>query len=128
MGAEPYKCDNAKLVQECNELHLAFLQYREQQEKVQKGRCSLNFCVINLLNVYYFVDLKKRVSDLQAEVNNFNLERINLKKHIKELENQTGSYLNSCNEYIKYLHIKFQLRLRDQLKKFPVVEYRADLC
>ncbi|KAJ8938724.1 hypothetical protein NQ318_005578 [Aromia moschata] len=23
LGAEPYKCDNAKLIRECNELHLA---------------------------------------------------------------------------------------------------------
>lgn len=37
VGAEPYKCDNAKLVRECNDLHLTFLQYREQNEATQKG-------------------------------------------------------------------------------------------
>lgn len=38
LGAEPYKCDNAKLVQECNDLHLAFIQFKEQTDKLQKGR------------------------------------------------------------------------------------------
>lgn len=38
LGAEPYKCDNAKLVRECNELHLAFLKYREKNEAAQKGK------------------------------------------------------------------------------------------
>lgn len=37
LGAEPYKCDNAKLIKECNELHLAFIQFKEKHEKIEEG-------------------------------------------------------------------------------------------
>ncbi|XP_066149970.1 centrosomal protein of 135 kDa isoform X2 [Euwallacea fornicatus] len=36
-GVEPYKCDNARLIKECNELHQAFIHFKEQHEKNQKG-------------------------------------------------------------------------------------------
>ncbi|GJQ82867.1 hypothetical protein Trydic_g2605 [Trypoxylus dichotomus] len=67
LGAEPYKCDNAKLVKECNELHLAFLQFREQHEKLQK-------------------DLKRRISVLEKQKIDSDLERERLVADIKNLE------------------------------------------
>lgn len=38
LGAEPYKCDNAKLIRECNDLHQAFIHFKEQHEKIQRGK------------------------------------------------------------------------------------------
>jgi len=32
LGVEPYKCDNSRLLAECNELHLQFLGDREAYE------------------------------------------------------------------------------------------------
>ena len=37
LGAGPYKLDNARLVKECNELHLKLLQQEEDADKTQKG-------------------------------------------------------------------------------------------
>ncbi|KAJ8938726.1 hypothetical protein NQ318_005580 [Aromia moschata] len=67
LGAEPYKCDNAKLIRECNELHLAFIQFKEQHEKVQK-------------------DLKVKIVSLENQLQNCESEKQNLKKRIKDLD------------------------------------------
>ncbi|PSN39078.1 hypothetical protein C0J52_07358 [Blattella germanica] len=37
LGSEPYKLDNARLVKECNELHLNLLHQQEDAQKAQKG-------------------------------------------------------------------------------------------
>ncbi|XP_063915834.1 centrosomal protein of 135 kDa isoform X2 [Zophobas morio] len=67
LGAEPYKCDNAKLVKECNEVHLALLQSKEQNEKIQK-------------------DLKRRLEVLKTENLDYYSEVETLKNRIKQLE------------------------------------------
>ncbi|KAF5308899.1 hypothetical protein FQR65_LT00599 [Abscondita terminalis] len=71
LGAEPYKCDNAKLVKECNDLHLAFLQFREQNEKLQK-------------------DLKRKLSYCEKEKLDCSLENERLKKRIRDLEYESA--------------------------------------
>lgn len=67
MGAEPYKCDNAKLVRECNELHLAFLKYKEENEAIQK-------------------DLRKEIKDLQSQLLQCEKQRQSLKEKVKDFE------------------------------------------
>ncbi|KAG5872214.1 hypothetical protein JTB14_029823 [Gonioctena quinquepunctata] len=67
LGAEPYKCDNAKLVKECNELHLAFIQFKEQHEKSQK-------------------DLKTRISVLEDQLVDCGIEKHKLLQKIRNLE------------------------------------------
>lgn len=37
LGVEPYKLDNARLVKECNDLHLKLLHQEEDSEKNKKG-------------------------------------------------------------------------------------------
>ncbi|XP_074038478.1 centrosomal protein 135kDa isoform X2 [Leptinotarsa decemlineata] len=69
LGAEPYKCDNAKLVRECNELHLAFIQFKEQHEKVQK-------------------DLKTKISVLEGQLTDSGIERHKLLQKIGNLESE----------------------------------------
>ncbi|KAJ8984602.1 hypothetical protein NQ317_006064 [Molorchus minor] len=73
LGAEPYKCDNAKLIRECNELHLAFIQFKEQHEKVQK--------VIDKL-----VDLKVKIISLEHQLQNCESDKQVLRKRVKDLE------------------------------------------
>ncbi|KAF2883200.1 hypothetical protein ILUMI_22975 [Ignelater luminosus] len=72
LGAEPYKCDNAKLVKECNDLHLAFLQFREQNEKVQK-------------------DLKRHLSTLEEEKLDCEAECEKLRRRIRDLEQESAN-------------------------------------
>ncbi|XP_018573726.1 centrosomal protein of 135 kDa, partial [Anoplophora glabripennis] len=69
LGAEPYKCDNAKLIRECNELHLAFIQFKEQHEKVQR-------------------ELKTKIVSLQNQLESCELEKQDFQKQIKDLEVQ----------------------------------------
>ncbi|KYB27999.1 centrosomal protein of 135 kDa [Tribolium castaneum] len=67
LGAEPYRCDNARLVKECNELHQQFLREREENEKIQR-------------------DLKRRLESLKQENIDCLTEREKLKAKIKQLE------------------------------------------
>ncbi|CAH1098756.1 unnamed protein product [Psylliodes chrysocephalus] len=66
-GAEPYKCDNAKLIKECNELHLAFIKFKEQHEKVQR-------------------DLRGKVVSLESQLTDCGIEKQKLKLKVQELE------------------------------------------
>ncbi|KAK4886079.1 hypothetical protein RN001_002350 [Aquatica leii] len=72
LGAEPYKRDNAKLVKECNELHLAFLQFREQNEQLQK-------------------DLKRKLVCCEKEKHDSYSENEKLRKRIRDLEFESAS-------------------------------------
>ncbi|XP_076257310.1 centrosomal protein 135kDa isoform X2 [Rhynchophorus ferrugineus] len=65
-AAEPYKCDNAKLIKECNDLHLAFIHFKEQHERIQR-------------------DLRKQLSSLQSKLDNCILEKQSLIKEIQQL-------------------------------------------
>ncbi|XP_072382400.1 uncharacterized protein Cep135 isoform X4 [Diabrotica undecimpunctata] len=67
LGAEPYKCDNAKLVKECNELHLAFIQFKEEHEKVQR-------------------DLRTKILSLENQITDCGIEKQKLVDKLKELQ------------------------------------------
>ncbi|CAG9864322.1 unnamed protein product [Phyllotreta striolata] len=73
-GAEPYKCDNAKLIKECNELHLAFIQFKEQHEKVQR-------------------DLRAKIASLETQLTDCGIEKQKLKLQLQDFVQKTkGSF------------------------------------
>lgn len=37
LGVEPYKCDNSRLLQECNQLHLQVIKQQEEYEEKMQG-------------------------------------------------------------------------------------------
>ncbi|XP_057672202.1 centrosomal protein of 135 kDa isoform X2 [Diorhabda carinulata] len=67
LGAEPYKCDNAKLIKECNELHLAFIQFKEQHEKVQR-------------------DLRTKIISLENQLTDCGIEKQKLLDKLRDLQ------------------------------------------
>ncbi|XP_025835100.1 centrosomal protein of 135 kDa isoform X2 [Agrilus planipennis] len=69
LGAEPYKCDNAKLVRECNDLHLALLHCKEDNDK----------------NIRVF---KKEISKLEKEKTKLENSCEKLKHYCSDLESQ----------------------------------------
>ncbi|XP_019756945.2 centrosomal protein of 135 kDa isoform X1 [Dendroctonus ponderosae] len=82
LGAEPYKCDNAKLIRECNDLHQAFIHFKEQHEKIQR-------------------DLRRQASNLQTQLDNCSLEKNKLIGQIQTLEKEKyrkGSKLNAAKD------------------------------
>ncbi|XP_017842894.2 centrosomal protein of 135 kDa isoform X1 [Drosophila busckii] len=68
MGVEPYKCDNARLLAECNELHLQFVKEREDFE--------LRLC-----------DAERRLRSLQTD-------KEHLQSHNAQLQNQLDAFLS----------------------------------
>ncbi|XP_015181799.1 PREDICTED: centrosomal protein of 135 kDa [Polistes dominula] len=64
---DPYKCDNARLVQECNQLHLDLIETEETYQKQIK-------------------DLKKQVYKLECECNDLQLASSRNLQKIKDLE------------------------------------------
>ncbi|XP_023719195.1 centrosomal protein of 135 kDa isoform X2 [Cryptotermes secundus] len=71
LGVEPYKLDNAKLVEECNDLHLKLLHQQEDADKNQK-------------------DLKLQIRELKSE--NSDLQFLNSQRlaRIKTLEQESA--------------------------------------
>ncbi|XP_030385616.1 centrosomal protein of 135 kDa isoform X2 [Scaptodrosophila lebanonensis] len=67
LGVEPYKCDNSRLLAECNELHLQFLKEREDYE--------LQLC------------------ELQREVRNLQTDKEHLQCHNQQLQHQLDAVL-----------------------------------
>ncbi|CAH1970630.1 unnamed protein product [Acanthoscelides obtectus] len=80
--AEPYKCDNAKLIKECNDLHLAFIHFKEQHEKVQR-------------------DLRMQNAILEDRVAECETEKENLRQQIKKLKADFKSNLKNFNRIPK---------------------------
>ncbi|XP_049825756.1 centrosomal protein of 135 kDa isoform X3 [Aethina tumida] len=103
LGAEPYKCDNAKLIKECNDLHLAFIQFKEQHEKSQK-------------------DLKRQINKLEEELEEAETEKQQLKKRIQGLEFdivEQGNIITGIKEKKKVVTVaKSQASSRSQDKEF----------
>lgn len=69
LGAEPYKCDNAKLIKECNDLHIAFIHFKEQHEKIQR-------------------ELRNQISTLNIKLENCNLEKRKIMSQLQQLEKE----------------------------------------
>ena len=40
-AVEPYKSDNAKLIKENNEMHMALIKQKEEADTTIRGRCGL---------------------------------------------------------------------------------------
>ncbi|XP_046816046.1 centrosomal protein of 135 kDa-like isoform X6 [Vespa crabro] len=68
---DPYKCDNARLVQECNQLHLDLIETEEAYQKQIK-------------------DLKKQVYKLECECNDLQLVSSRNLQKIKDLETESA--------------------------------------
>ncbi|XP_017019530.1 centrosomal protein of 135 kDa isoform X2 [Drosophila kikkawai] len=68
LGVEPYKCDNARLLAECNELHLQFLRDRE--------------------------DYELRLCESQRKIRNLETDREHLQSHNVGLQHQLDALLS----------------------------------
>ncbi|KAJ8919321.1 hypothetical protein NQ315_003905 [Exocentrus adspersus] len=97
LGAEPYRCDNAKLIRECNELHLAFIQFKEQHEKLQR-------------------DLKVKIVSLENQLQSCEGEKQALKKLIQNLETK----LSKTESKGKTLTKSQSVKLEDTRKGFQL--------
>uniref|UniRef100_A0A1A9Z8Z3 Centrosomal protein of 135 kDa n=1 Tax=Glossina pallidipes TaxID=7398 RepID=A0A1A9Z8Z3_GLOPL len=71
LGAEPYKCDNSRLLTECNQLHLQLIRQKEDSEEQ-----------INKLH--------KKIRDLETD-------KSHLHKQCQQLQNQLGSIQSKTN-------------------------------
>lgn len=68
---DPYKCDNVRLVQECNELHLDLMKERDNHQKQNK-------------------DFKKDIYKLEHECSDLQLASSRNLHRIKELETESA--------------------------------------
>ncbi|XP_063979258.1 centrosomal protein of 135 kDa isoform X2 [Diachasmimorpha longicaudata] len=78
---DPYKCDNAKLVQECNKLHADLIEAKDSHLKQTK-------------------DLKRKISQLETECNDLQLASSRNLKRIKDLEVESSSKSKRIQELL----------------------------
>ncbi|XP_076626079.1 uncharacterized protein LOC143344162 isoform X3 [Colletes latitarsis] len=71
LAADPYKCDNVRLVQECNQLHTDLIKAKECHQKQIR-------------------DLKKEIHKLERECNDLQLASSHNLHRIKELETESS--------------------------------------
>ncbi|XP_050457152.1 centrosomal protein of 135 kDa isoform X3 [Cataglyphis hispanica] len=72
LTVDPYKCDNARLVRECNQLHSDLIEAKEAHQKQTK-------------------DLKKQIYKLECECNDLQLASSHNIHKIKELETESAA-------------------------------------
>ncbi|EFN60931.1 Centrosomal protein of 135 kDa [Camponotus floridanus] len=72
LTVDPYKCDNARLVRECNQLHSDLIETKEAHQKQIK-------------------DLKKQIHKLECECNDLQLASSHNIYKIKELETESAA-------------------------------------
>ncbi|XP_072746619.1 centrosomal protein of 135 kDa [Anoplolepis gracilipes] len=72
LKVDPYKCDNARLVQECNQLHSDLIEAKEAHQKQIK-------------------DLKKQIHKLECECNDLQLASSRNIYKIRELETESAA-------------------------------------
>ncbi|KAH8405257.1 hypothetical protein KR222_000686 [Zaprionus bogoriensis] len=68
LGVEPYKCDNSRLLAECNELHLQFLKDREEYER--------------------------RLCDAERKIRSLQTDKEHLQNHNAQLQSQLDALLS----------------------------------
>ncbi|XP_068143265.1 centrosomal protein of 135 kDa isoform X2 [Drosophila tropicalis] len=68
LGIEPYKCDNSRLLAECNQLHLQFIKERE--------------------------DYELRICEAERRIRNLQTDREHLQCHNVEMQNQLDAMLS----------------------------------
>uniref|UniRef100_A0A1A9X335 Centrosomal protein of 135 kDa n=1 Tax=Glossina brevipalpis TaxID=37001 RepID=A0A1A9X335_9MUSC len=71
LGIEPYKCDNSRLLAECNELHLQLMQQKENYEEQRNG-------------------LNKTIRDLQTDRSHLQLQCEKLQNHLCSMQSKTN--------------------------------------
>lgn len=71
LTVDPYKCDNARLVRECNQLHSDLIEAKETHQKQVK-------------------DLKRQIYKLECECNDLQLASSRNIHKIKELETESA--------------------------------------
>lgn len=80
MGVEPYKCDNSKLLAECNSLHLDMIRLQDtHQQKV----FELNKKIRNL--EYGNCELQRHCDELNAKIDDYDPKQ---RKHRNDLLNE----------------------------------------
>lgn len=72
LAVDPYKCDNAKLVQECNKVHLELIELKETHQK------QIN-------------DYKKKIRKLESELSDLQLSFSKNLQRIKQLETESAN-------------------------------------
>ncbi|XP_014476061.1 PREDICTED: centrosomal protein of 135 kDa isoform X3 [Dinoponera quadriceps] len=72
LAIDPYKCDNARLVRECNQLHADLIEAKETHQKQVK-------------------ELKKQIHKLECECNDLQLASSRNIHKIKELESESAA-------------------------------------
>ncbi|XP_015111623.1 centrosomal protein of 135 kDa isoform X3 [Diachasma alloeum] len=80
-SVDPYKCDNAKLVQECNKLHAELTESKENHLKQTK-------------------DLKRKINQLESECSDLQLASSRNLKRIKDLEVESSSKSKRIQELL----------------------------
>ncbi|XP_011297074.1 centrosomal protein of 135 kDa isoform X2 [Fopius arisanus] len=81
LTADPYKCDNAKLVQECNKLHADLAEAKENHLKQTK-------------------DLKRKINHLETECSDLQLASSRNLKRIKDLEVESSNKSRRIQELL----------------------------
>ncbi|VEN42317.1 unnamed protein product [Callosobruchus maculatus] len=127
--AEPHKCDNVKLIEECNDLHLAFVHFKEQHEKLQKDLRTQNTILDDRLAECEAEKetLRQKLNGLKAELRtNLNCStrssRPSLRQAIKELKKENMSsaeekYSIIQNEIRKLKEDKLELLKNNEILK-----------
>ncbi|XP_054735684.1 centrosomal protein of 135 kDa isoform X1 [Anastrepha obliqua] len=88
LGVEPYKCDNSRLLAECNQLHQQNLKEREEHEQ--------------------------RNFELSQKIRNLVTDKIHLEEHCQQLQQQLGTLLNKQQSAGAALSMK---NTKDKAKK-----------
>lgn len=108
MGVEPYKCDNSKLLAECNALHLDMIR---QQDAHQQRVFELSRKIRNL--EYENRELQRHCDELNAKIDDLDPKQ---RKHRNDLLNEkrkpfistvrSGEFLPSTLKSIENLNTK----------------------
>ena len=70
-AVDPYKCDNAKLVQECNQLHLELIEAKEENHRLS-------------------AEYKKKTRRLESELSDLQSSFVKNLQRIKHLETESA--------------------------------------
>ena len=81
MAIDPYKCDNARLVQECNKIHLELIETKEENQKLSN-------------------DYKKKIRKLESELSDLQLSFSKNLQRIKQLETESSNKSKKISELL----------------------------
>ncbi|CAG9764418.1 unnamed protein product [Ceutorhynchus assimilis] len=107
LGVEPYKCDNGKLIKECNDLHMAFINFKEQHEKMRRGKSATKDPQINNKKEGGSFRLSSDMAVAEAKIVQLNKELKDLAdKHLRLVEDNAvlNNKLKTRDDEICRLH------------------------